>query len=276
MKGMKGGLNGNEPMVEYEDSEDVDVLGIGATQHMREVLEGIGVSPVEQGVIKGMTGVILGEGRRRGLDIVSLLVDGELVSKQAQFFGSGQTKVSFDWKTPFYDGLSSYDIQGKVDLYGTSKVTDSAVLYNYPKTIAMSAYDMQTIQPIEIDGNVISQPVLIYASDTQDELKFNVIAPNGQCIIGSSDECSVQDSTKQNRGGLQSVEYDGQILRIKYSGSDSALERFSITSIDPIVGDWTVTLETEEGFIPQAQAIKDLTVKVKQKIISEMITVYSD
>ena len=122
----------------------------------------------------------------------------------------------------------------------------------------------------------MSEPVLIYASDTQDEFRFNVIAPNGQCIIGSSDECAVQDNTRGNRGGLQSVEYEGQILRVKYSGSDSALERFSITSIDPIVGDWIVTLETEEGFIPQAQAIKDLTVKVKQKIISEMITVYSD
>jgi len=208
--------------------------------------------------------------------IVSLLVDGEIVSKQPQFFDNGQTKVSFDWKSPFYDGLSSYDIQGKVDLYGTSKVTDSAVLYNYPKTVSMSAYDMKSIQPIEIDGNVLSEPVLIYASDTQDEFTFNVIAPNGQCIIGSSDECSIQDSTRENRGGLQSVEYDGQILRVKYSGADSRLERFSITSIDPIVGDWTVTLETEQGLIPQAQAIKDVNVKVKQKILSEMITVYSD
>jgi len=77
MKGMKGGLNGNEPMVEYEDSEEINVLGIGATQHMREVLEEMGVAPVEQGVIKGMTGVILGEGRRRGLDIVSLLVEAD-------------------------------------------------------------------------------------------------------------------------------------------------------------------------------------------------------
>ena len=140
----------------------------------------------------------------------------------------------------------------------------------------MSAYDMKTIQPIEIDGNILSEPVLIYASDTQDDFTFNVIAPNGQCIIGSSDECSIQESTRENRGGLQSVEYDGQILRVKYSGSDSKLERFSITSIDPIVGDWTVTLETEQGFIPQAQAIKDVNVKVKQKILSEMITVYSD
>ena len=130
--------------------------------------------------------------------------------------------------------------------------------------------------PIEIDGEILSEPVLIYASDAQNEFKFNVIAPNGQCIIGSSDERSVQDSTRENRGGLQSVEYNGQILRVKYSGADSTLERFSITSIDPIVGDWTVTLETEQGLIPQAQAIKDLSVKIKQKIISEMITVYSD
>ena len=87
---------------------------------------------------------------------------------------------------------------------------------------------------------------------------------------------TAQDSTKLSRGGLQSVQYDGQTLRIKYSGPDSALERFSITSIDPIVGDWTVTLEAEEGFIPLAQAVKDLTVKVKHKIHSEIITVYSD
>ncbi|HJJ22650.1 MAG TPA: hypothetical protein OQH54_02915, partial [Nitrosopumilus sp.] len=94
--------------------------------------------------------------------------------------------------------------------------------------------------------------------------------------IGSGEECSVQDSTKLGRGGLSSVQYDDQTLRIKYSGPDSSFERFSITSIDPIVGNWIVTLETEEGFIPMAQAVKDLTVKVKHRINSETITVYSD
>ena len=65
-------------------------------------------------------------------------------------------------------------------------------------------------------------------------------------------------------------------MRIKYSGSDSTIERFSITSIDPIVGDWSVTLETEQGLIPQAQAVKDLDVKIKHKIHSEINTAYSD
>jgi hypothetical protein len=140
----------------------------------------------------------------------------------------------------------------------------------------MSAYDMQTLQVIEKNGAILSEPVLLYASNTQNEFKFQVTAPNGQCIIGTGDECSVKDSTRSNRGGLSSVQYGEQTLRIKYSGPDSTLERFSIISIDPIIGDWTITLETEEGLIPQAQTVKDLSIKVKHKIHSETITVYSD
>ena len=209
--------------------------------------------------------------------IVSLVVDGVVVSERAEFFGMGQTKVSFDWDVPSSVELSTHELQGKVDLYGSTEITDSALLYSHPRTLSLSAYDMKTIQVVEKDGDVLASPVLLYASNAQtEEFTFQVTAPNGQCIIGSSDECSVQDSTKLSRGGLQSVQYDGQTLRIKYSGPDSALERFSITSIDPIVGDWTVTLEAEEGFIPLAQAVKDLTVKVKHKIHSEIITVYSD
>ncbi|MCJ8305554.1 MAG: hypothetical protein HRU07_00725 [Nitrosopumilus sp.] len=209
--------------------------------------------------------------------IVSLIVDGKVVSERAEFFETGQTKVSFDWKVPHSEGLSEYKLQGKVDLYGSTEITDSALLYSYPRTESMSAYDMKTLEIVERDGNVLSEPLLIYASNSlTDEFNFQVTAPNGQCIIGSSEECSVKDSTRSNRGGLDSVQYDGQTLRVKYSGPDSSFERFSITSIDPLVGDWVVTLETEEGLIPLAQAVKDLTVKVKHRINSETITVYSD
>ncbi len=149
-------------------------------------------------------------------------------------------------------------------------------MYSHPRTEIMSAYDMQTLQVIEKDGAILSEPVLLYTSNTQNEFKFQVTAPNGQCIIGTGDECSVKDSTRSNRGRLSSVPYGEQTLRVKYSGPDSTLERFSITSIDPIIGDWTITLETEEGLIPQAQAVKDLPIKVKHKIYSETITVYSD
>ena len=99
--------------------------------------------------------------------IVSLVVDGEIVSERAEFFGTGQTKVSFDWKVPSSGVLSTHELQGKVDLYGSTKVTDSAVMYSHPKTLSISAYDMPTLAVVEKDGNVLSTPALIYASNAQ-------------------------------------------------------------------------------------------------------------
>ncbi|MFB5610135.1 MAG: hypothetical protein ACE5Q5_07945, partial [Nitrosarchaeum sp.] len=81
--------------------------------------------------------------------------------------------------------------------------------------------------------------------------------------------------TTNQRGGLTSVEYENQIIRVRYSGPDNSFERFSITSIDPLVGNWTISLETSDGIIPQAQAMKDMSVKVKYRAHSETITVYS-
>lgn len=76
-KGMKGGLNGSEPMVEYEDTEAIDVLGVAATPMMNELLEQMEIPLLEQGVIKGMTGVMLSEGASRGRNIMSLMVEAD-------------------------------------------------------------------------------------------------------------------------------------------------------------------------------------------------------
>ncbi len=78
-------------------------------------------------------------------------------------------------------------------------------MYNHPRTEIMFAYDMQTLQVIEKDGAILSESVLLYASNTQNEFKLQVTAPNGQCVIGTGDECSVKNSTRSNRGGLSSV-----------------------------------------------------------------------
>ena len=76
-KGMKGGLQGNEPMVEYEDTPDVDVLGVAATPKMAELLKEMEIPLLEQGVIKGMTGAMLSEGGSRGRNIMSLMVEAD-------------------------------------------------------------------------------------------------------------------------------------------------------------------------------------------------------
>jgi hypothetical protein len=134
---------------------------------------------------------------------------------------------------------------------------------------------MPALQVIERDGTILADPALVYASNADSAVRFTVTDPQGQCIIGGSDECIVNDSTAGNRGGLESIPYGDQILRVKYSGADNALERFSITSIDPIVGQWNVLLESEDELIQQADASEDPVVKIKYRYHSETVTISS-
>ena len=76
-KGLEGNSTKDEPMVEYDDTPNVDVLGVGATDKMLDKLDEMEVTHLEQGVLSGMNAVLLGEGRRRGLDIMALLVEAD-------------------------------------------------------------------------------------------------------------------------------------------------------------------------------------------------------
>ncbi len=134
---------------------------------------------------------------------------------------------------------------------------------------------MPALQVIQRDDTILADPALVYASNADSGLRFTVTDPQGQCIIGDTDECLVNESTRGKRGGMESVLYGDQILRVRYSGADNVLERFSITSIDPIVGQWSVSLETENGYVQQAHASEDVNVKIKYRYHSETITAFS-
>ena len=75
--GMKANLNGSEPMVDYDDTEGVDLVGIGANEEMRDKLVEMGIPLLEQGVIKGINAAILGEAHRRGLGLMSIMVEAD-------------------------------------------------------------------------------------------------------------------------------------------------------------------------------------------------------
>jgi len=206
--------------------------------------------------------------------IVSLMVNGEIVSQKSQLFDIGQTQIIFNWNVPNSDDYVSYDIHGMVELYDSEITTTSSSLATYPKTVTVSGTDMPSLQVIERDGIMLADPALVYASDVDSTVRFTVTDPFGQCIIGSAEECLVNESTMGKRGGLESVPYGDQILRVKYSGADNALERFSITSIDPIIGQWNVSLESEDGLIQQADASEDTVVKIKYRYHSETVTLF--
>ncbi len=75
--GMNGSLDGSEPVINYEDTEGIDVIGIGANDATRELLSSLGIQLAESGVVRGMNGGILAEAMRRGIDTMSLMVEAD-------------------------------------------------------------------------------------------------------------------------------------------------------------------------------------------------------
>jgi len=101
-----------------------------------------------------------------------------------------------------------------------------------------------------------------------------VIAPDGTCVIGTG--CLIEESTLNHRGAIDSVLLYGQIFRVRYSGADNVLERFSITSLDSVLGDWRVEIEYDVSPFT-ASAADDLPIKIKYRAErSTLVTVTSE
>jgi len=64
-----------EGMEEEEETGEIAVYGIGSTEAAQELLLKADAEPFVEGVISGTAGVLLNEGRRRGMDVITLLAE---------------------------------------------------------------------------------------------------------------------------------------------------------------------------------------------------------
>ncbi len=68
-----------EEEVEEEDIEskirNLELFGVGSTPNARSLLDKHDISPFVEGVITGVAGVLLNEGKRRDFDVISLLAE---------------------------------------------------------------------------------------------------------------------------------------------------------------------------------------------------------
>ena len=75
--GMKSNMDGVEPVVEYEDTDGIDVVGIGCNETVRDMLKEMDIPLLQQGVIRGMNAGILSEATSRGLGTMSIMVEAD-------------------------------------------------------------------------------------------------------------------------------------------------------------------------------------------------------
>ncbi len=69
---------------EPEDIGEIAVYGIGSTDSAQEMLLEADAEPFIEGVISGTAGVLLNEGRTRGMDVITLLAEARLDTADAR------------------------------------------------------------------------------------------------------------------------------------------------------------------------------------------------
>ncbi|MDE1830642.1 MAG: hypothetical protein KGI25_10000, partial [Thaumarchaeota archaeon] len=196
---------------------------------------------------------------------VSLIVDGSVVyTSPATVFGTGQTAVTLDWKAPTIDEIKDHQVYAEATVYGQSFDTVTSTLTSFPSIKTLSITNGADIASLTEGNNTVADPVLLYSSfHNQGTMRYHLTAPDGTCVIGGQDNCLVTKSTMGLRGDFNIVTVGQQTFLVRYSGPDSPLERFSITSSDPIVGKWTVGIDSQSTLLPLAQAASDVFLKVK-------------
>ncbi len=198
---------------------------------------------------------------------ISLVADNTTVyTSPPQLFEAGQTTINLKWKTPTLGYVTSHQVFAKYNGYDDLIDTSVVTVTTFPATKTLSISQPVNIGVIEQNNNTIAIPLVLHSSfkNIEGDLRYQVSAPDGTCVIGPSDKCIVTHSTI-GQGNFKSVTIGDQIYRVRYTGQESTLERFTITSVDPIVGDWKVEIVSQNGPVPTAHATQDVFMQVKYR-----------
>ena len=79
-----------------------------------------------------------------------------------------------------------------------------------------------------LSPRVISGSLITPIRSDESSVNLMVSSESGVCIIGPSSDCLVSESTRKPGQIYEIVNVDGQNLKVRYSGSDVRLEKFSI------------------------------------------------
>ncbi len=242
---------------------DVATIGVEPYSKINATIE-LDVPQTEPAGITTLSSYITNNGNSL-YGIVSLVVDNKTVyDSPPQIFGIGQTKVDLQWDDAAVESVSNHQVYAVAKFYDKSLETIPTTLdvFRSVQTIPLS-------QPIVLgplknnDGVIVANPTVLYSSfNNSNNMTYKVTAPDGTCVIGISAGCLVTQSTSGSSNS-KSIVIGDQIYRVRYSGPTSQLERFSITSVDPIIGQWKMEIDSQDGSVLQDHTMDNVFLKVK-------------
>ncbi|MDE2591161.1 MAG: hypothetical protein KGL95_16005, partial [Patescibacteria group bacterium] len=98
----------------------------------------------------------------------------------------------------------------------------------------------QTYYPRELDGLLRVNP------GDENSVNMKIMSPDGTCVIGSTADCSISQSTFQSSSSYKNVNVGNESYLVGYSGANQRIQQFSIlptNANDSIaIGQWHVDM----------------------------------
>ena len=108
----------------------------------------------------------------------------------------------------------------------------------------------KTIQDSELLPRVIQGSLFTAARGQEAVVNIQVSTPTGECVIGQDTSCMVNQSTRKPGAIYEVVTIGEENYKVRYSGSDVRLEKFSILPESSEIGieikDWNVQVLKDE------------------------------
>jgi len=118
------------------------------------------------------------------------------------------------------------EIIGVPDTSGTKKIIDkfNRISDNeIPITLGEKSSEESTLMPRVLQGSLFTS-----ARGEESDVNLRISTIDGQCIIGQDSNCLVSESTRKPGEIYSIVSIDDENYKIRYSGNDVRLEKFSI------------------------------------------------
>ena len=120
-----------------------------------------------------------------------------------------------------------------------SRIPDANILIS----TGITTQDGDSLLPRTLQGTLLTS-----VKGAQDSVNIKLVSPDGTCVIGPAG-CLVSESTRSPGGIYSIVDIDGKSYKVRYSGPDVQLEKFTIlpSSDDFIhVENWDVEILKDE------------------------------
>lgn len=107
-------------------------------------------------------------------------------------------------------------------------------------TLAEKTVDGQLIAPWSLSGSMVT------SRGAESQVNIQIIADDGQCIIGPDTKCLVSKATKTSAAPYKTVKVAGIDYNVEYSGPQAILEKFSVVPVsdEDVIPDsmWSVQI----------------------------------